>query len=242
VHPILQPAVAFGLLVGLSAPAAAHIQLRYPTQRTGSQKAGPCGAPGSVRGPAMTLAPGSTIDVDWDETIDHDGHYRISFDADGHDFSNPATGLEVFPETLENEVVDRVVDGDLGPGNDGYTFRVTLPNITCDNCTLQLIQVMKAAPPYAASDLYFQCADLVLAGAPAVDAGPDDGSSDAGPGDPGAPGADAGGACVSCGASGGCAAAPGAGAGIGILAATLAALWLARRRAYCTESVPPSRT
>lgn len=39
-----------------------------------------------------------------------------------------------------------------------------LPDVECDNCTLQAIQVMYDKPPYVTpgNDLYYQCADLVL--------------------------------------------------------------------------------
>ena len=40
---------------------------------------------------------------------------------------------------------------------------VTLPDIECDGCTLQLIQVMTDKPPFdGADDFYYQCADLRL--------------------------------------------------------------------------------
>jgi hypothetical protein len=41
---------------------------------------------------------------------------------------------------------------------------VTLPDLVCDNCTLQVIQVMYDKPPYTTpgNDIYYQCADLVL--------------------------------------------------------------------------------
>lgn len=57
---------------------------------------------------------------------------------------------------------------------DGGTVEVTLPTMECANCTLQLIQVMTNAAPYTtdalSDDIYFNCADLVLA-ANAPDAG-----------------------------------------------------------------------
>jgi hypothetical protein len=51
-----------------------------------------------------------------------------------------------------------------------HEIEVTLPEVTCQRCTLQVLQFMydDRAAPY-----YFQCADLVIAGAGAVpDAGP----------------------------------------------------------------------
>jgi MYXO-CTERM domain-containing protein len=200
---ILVPVV----LAALAAPAAAHIQLRYPTQRTSGQKTAHCG--GAARGATVTtLQPGATITVRWDETVDHVGHYRISFLADGDEFRYPQNAQETFPETLVDKIVDRKVDGNNGPGDDSYEQVITLPDVECDNCTLQLIQVMTTAdPPWAPSSLYYQCADLVLTagGEGAPDAGPDDGG-DGGGGDGGGGGGggdDDGGAS---GAAGGCAA------------------------------------
>ncbi len=60
---------------------------------------------------------------------------------------------------------------DASGGN--YSATVTLPNVECDNCTLQVIQVMYDKPPYTipGNEMYYQCADLVLAGPIELDAG-----------------------------------------------------------------------
>ena len=167
------------------AVASAHIALTYPPPRTQSQKVGPCGAAGSVRGTAVTvLAPGSMLEVKWAETINHPSHYRISFDQDGQDFTVPADFMD-FSQT-ENVVADNIADG-TGP----FTRMIQLPDIECENCTLQLIQMMYDKPPYGdGNDIYFQCADIALrtGGAPPPDAGggnpadPDAGVDDPGPG------------------------------------------------------------
>lgn len=182
--------VAIGLLA-YTATAYAHIAMTSPAPRSSAQKEGPCGAAGSVRGTNVaTFRPGETITVEWDETVGHIGHYRIAFDDDGSDsFRNPSQPNDNFPQTLVDQITDR-------DGMTHYTQQVTLPNMSCTNCTLQLIQVMTTLVPY--NSFYFQCADLVLS----VDA-PDPG--------PGPSGAD-----------GGCA----AGSSSGSLAAGLAALGL----------------
>ena len=58
-----------------------------------------------------------------------------------------------------------------------YTQTITLPNQACENCTLQLIQMMTDKPPYttdlASDDIYFQCADIALRAPGGIDAGPD---------------------------------------------------------------------
>lgn len=155
----------------LAAPAAAHIQLDDPPARTSSQKEGPCGAADAPRGETVaTFAPGETITVRWRETINHPAHYRIAFDADGDDdFADPLDFMDFSgnPTVLLDAIADR---------NGGeYSAEVTLPEVTCDRCTLQVVQVMYDKPPYGdGNDLYYQCADIALVGeVPEVPATPD---------------------------------------------------------------------
>lgn len=162
-------------MFSLSLPgvAEAHLGLEAPLSRYGPDvlKTGPCGAGRGERTNNVTYyEPGQTIEVRWDEYVDHPGHYRIAFDSDGvDDFVDPATMMELY----SNETV--LLDGiaDEGPGERAYAATVTLPNITCDNCTLQVIQVMYDKPPYTTpgDDIYYQCADLVLKVGGAPDAG-----------------------------------------------------------------------
>lgn len=167
-------------LMLMAADAYAHIQLMYPAQRYDDQKQGPCGLTNGGRGEVVTtLAPGATITVTWDETVNHPGHFRISFDPDGDDdFVDPLSFTDTY--TNESVMVDDIIDTPAG-GVSGYT--ITLPDIECDNCTLQVVQVMTDKAPYGdGNDLYYQCADLVLtADAPDVpDAGTPAAGSDAG--------------------------------------------------------------
>ncbi len=154
----------------LTTPALAHIQLDEPAPRGAAQKAGPCGAPGGVRGDNVAVfTPGQTITVTWRETINHPSHYRISFDEDGDDdFRDP----EDFMDFSGNPTV--LVDAIEDLPAAGQEQEVTLPNVTCERCTLQVVQVMYDKPPYGdGNDLYYQCADLALRGAVvAVDAAP----------------------------------------------------------------------
>ncbi|HEU4412199.1 MAG TPA: SCE4755 family polysaccharide monooxygenase-like protein [Polyangiaceae bacterium] len=163
---------ALGLALALSAPrsAGAHIQLTYPPARTLEQKTGPCGSDDNTRSTNVTvLQPGQKIVVEWDETVEHPGHFRISFDEDGaDDFATPASSEASCSndKVLVDLIPDRVVSGSDGR----YRQEITLPSVECETCTLQLIQVMTDKPPYttdaASNDLYFQCADLALRGRP----------------------------------------------------------------------------
>lgn len=220
----LQLSTGIALLVSLAAPAAAHIELLAPKKRVAGLKTGPCGEAGSVRGDDVCqYRPGATITLAWDETIDHPGHYRIAFDEDGDDdFFDPASFEDVSggPGVL----LDGIADRDVGGDDARYTQEITLPDVECDNCTLQVVQVMTDKAPYGdGNDLYYQCADIVLsASAPEVPAagctsdgegGGDDGATDGDGGD-----------------DGGCAAGRGLGSSGWLAAAVGAALAVAARR------------
>ena len=126
-----------------------------------------------------------------------------------------------------------------------YTWQLTLPNVECDNCTLQVIQVMEdnlahgdydPTPGVGIEDIYHQCIDLVLKqGAPMsnnVDLGGTAGAGGGGGGGTGGTGGGTGGGSGATGSKGGCAlavghATPGACA---VLFLAAMALLVARRR------------
>jgi hypothetical protein len=171
----------------LSSSASAHIELQSPLNRysdikSGDNKSCPCGSgttnrscrkPEELSDPdrsadrATTFAPGDTITVHFDEYVGHSGRYRIAFDPDGADLDDfNANILLDEPDPAGN--VGNIGDDSI------WEFDVTLPDMTCDNCTLQLIQVMdgnttdKVLNPVDRGGTYFQCADIVLAeGTPA---------------------------------------------------------------------------
>ncbi|MCZ6805993.1 MAG: lytic polysaccharide monooxygenase [Deltaproteobacteria bacterium] len=222
----LVTALLFGLL---PTGVRAHLDMTSPVSRYGPDilKTGPCGAEGGTRsGNINYFEPGETIDVEWDEYIDHPSHYRIAFDEDGDDdfvdpaFIDPSEMLEFYSN--DAVLLDEIEDE--SPSDPYYRVSVTLPDVECDNCTLQVIQVMydKVNDNVDSNDIYYQCADLVLrkGGAPP---GPDAGA-DAGP--------DAG-AGLGAGASSECSASRGdvAWFGLGLWLLSLVAIRrLARRR------------
>lgn len=171
------------LFLTLSALAAAHMALeeplpRYPTDGNGANKACPCGVGDSNRlcdNPndrsdpdrsvyVTTYAPGETITMRWHETIGHAGRWRIAFDKVGADMAD-------FNQTILADIPDPAgTAGNTGNGN-LWQVTVTLPNTRCDNCTLQLVQMMDGntstpvADPIGRSS-YYQCADIILEGDP----------------------------------------------------------------------------
>ena len=163
--PCRSVASAAALAVLLAGPlASAHIDLNVPPARHDDpledQKDGPCGLPGSPRSADPTvLQPGETVTIQWDETIDHDSHYRLAFLADGEDFPLPAA----FDDFCDPAVDDWCVADELADVVDGsYEFDWVVPDTPCDNCTLQLIQVMYDADGLQENDFYYDCADVVI--------------------------------------------------------------------------------
>lgn len=170
----------------IAANSYAHLWLTDPPARHPADdlKYGPCGVgtPDSrTTNPDLisTYSPGETITVTWTETVDHDpSHYRIAFSEDGDtEFFDPTNYDDI--RTGYPILLDGIADADAG-GNHQYQVQVTLPNVQCDNCTLQVIQVMHDKPPWGpggGDDIYYQCADIVLDGDLLVD--PDEGTGGA---------------------------------------------------------------
>jgi len=150
----------------------AHIALQYPPSRYGPDvlKQGPCGVTGGSRSENVTeLKSGAQIEVVWDEYVNHPGHFRISFDNDGDDdFVDPIclSGCDTRTPEIATYSNATVLLDDIPDTPDGGISRVTvtLPDVECDRCTLQVIQVMYDKPPYEVpgNDIYYQCADLIL--------------------------------------------------------------------------------
>ncbi len=159
----LGPAFAALCCLFIAAPAAAHITLMNPAARNTQQKKGPCGlaADQDMKGaPVATYLGGETITVVWEETVNHPSHYRISLDLDGQDdFVDPAAMDEFYSNdaVLLDEIPDKA--GGI------YEVQLELPDVSCETCTLQVIQVMYDKPPFPdGNDMYYQCADIIIEG------------------------------------------------------------------------------
>lgn len=184
------------VLATLAVPsvAAAHITLTDPPPRTTMEKTRHCGDTTTPRqANPKVAAPGSKYTVKWTETIDHPGHFRISFSMNnGTDFVVPPTSTGTtmgMPTVLVDLIPD--VQGNFPIAGRPYTQEITLPNVECNNCTLQVIQLMTDKPPYttdaASDDIYYQCADFILTNGapPQPDAGVPPAGGDASTTDPG---------------------------------------------------------
>jgi len=165
VSRVLATALAAGIILG-ALPARAHVRLVSPVSRYGDEmKDGPCGrVVGARTNLVTTVRPGQSIEVVFDEIVPHPGHYRIAFDPSGDDdLASPAwNGASWVSPANVAILADHVPDTPDQALAHGIVS-VQLPDIECDSCTLQLIQVMTDKPPYdGLDDFYFQCADLVL--------------------------------------------------------------------------------
>ncbi len=158
--------------VAFPATAAAHLTVDFPQNRYGEeQKSEPCGRLNGQRTANVAVfEPGETITILARETINHPSHFRVSFDDDGHDDFCYPTGTDDF-FTCASVVLDNIADDPSSTQNIEFTF----PDIECENCTLQVVQVMydKVASGWGDNDLYFNCADIALrAPGNTPDAGP----------------------------------------------------------------------
>jgi hypothetical protein len=144
----------------------AHFKLIEPAswliedERGDPQKAGPCGGTNADYGKpsnSVTQATGgSRLHVKVQETIYHPGHYRVALAV------NSPAELPVDPKatTMDSDRGPRSVSGEIqSPVQvpvlaDGlfvhaakmdapFETDVTLPNISCRRCTLQVIQFME---------------------------------------------------------------------------------------------------
>ncbi len=231
---LLSKVTAIGGLL-IASPALAHIDLLDPPARAhgtaasgdtavdvnANQKSGPCGqvAPGRTTDRVTTYAPGETITIRVREETPHNSYLRVAIDLDGNDFPERPTPVatqtqeqaQAAEDALANDgLLEVVVEANNTP-NFVHEIEVTLPDVTCDNCTLQVIQAMFGA------GYYYQCADIVIAegGGSAVDAGAAPGSGGAGTAGAGnaASGASGAAAAGSAGAAAGSAGAGGASSG-----------------------------
>ena len=219
--------------------AHAHIKLLKPASWIQEsalgdpQKSGPCGAEagqGVETNEVTTYTAGEEITVEWTETFNHEGHFRIALAKDRGELVDPKiTGQCQSAEIMDPPQLPVLADGLFAVTTDDgkrmFSQKVKLPDgFTCDNCTLQLIQFMT---PHGAPCLYYHCANvkIVAAGAAAGSGGssslvpPPAGSSSPQPSAGAGAGAPAAGGGAGSGKSGGTAGVSGAAAGGGAGAA-----------------------
>lgn len=164
----LTPSILLASAVGFAAatPAAAHVALTDPPARYDSQmyiKDYPCGHPDNPDGESTrSYEEGATITVQWNEYIGHPGHFRIALSTEGDQaLIDPTDYDDFYP--APNVILDNIEDPD---GVADHSVEITLPaGVTCEKCTLQLLQIMTDKMPWGpagGNELYYQCADITI--------------------------------------------------------------------------------
>jgi hypothetical protein len=170
----------------------AHFTLMAPASwlvenRLGDpQKAGPCGGTSADAGtPTNTIGKvqgGSTLHVKVQETVYHPGHYRIALavnsraelpaDPDVTTRDGDRGPVSVSAKIQNPAQAPVIVDGlwahtDRSAIAQPFETDITLPNITCEKCTLQIVQFMAEHGRNADGDFtYHHCADLNITADP----------------------------------------------------------------------------
>jgi len=163
--------------------AQAHITLTKPASwiqenATGDpQKSGPCG-PAAGQGvetkAVTTYTEGQEITVEWTETVNHEGHFRIALAKDRSELKDPKiTGACQSAEISDPPQYPVLADGLFAVKTDDgkrmFSQTVKLPaGMTCENCTLQVLQFMT---PHPAPCLYYHCANIKIVAADAAGSG-----------------------------------------------------------------------
>jgi hypothetical protein len=140
------------LLGSLATPAWGHARFKLNAafkarnDATGLKTA-PCGGIARTDNPTILKA-GQTVNLEWEETINHPGYYIIRF--------SPAddVGFE------QNVLVDMHIDDqNETPTPHPFEAQIQVPNVECEACTLQMIQVMEDRDP---PTNYYSCADIQI--------------------------------------------------------------------------------
>ena len=177
--------LAFGVsLLALPAIAQAHFTLLAPPPASNSTDGGkgvpPCGPTDMPSNVVTPVVGGSKLTVKINETVFHPGFYRIALalksraelpadnvvkDASGNVL--PVTGPgNSASAVFENPAVFPVLADNLFPHTTAmkmFSGEITLPNVNCDKCTLQVIEFMAQHPPNDGGGyFYHHCADLKI--------------------------------------------------------------------------------
>jgi MYXO-CTERM domain-containing protein len=152
------------------------------------QKVGPCGnedvATDSGGGPTYAVtdfAAGQTVTLQWTEVISHAGWFRIALAANRSDFVDPpilvnSSGNSADAGIEDPPVLPVLADGiykhAIGSAKTWPPYTITLPNMECTKCTIQIIQIMLDHPsnlgnlpdgaPNPDGFLYHHCIDISI--------------------------------------------------------------------------------
>jgi hypothetical protein len=174
------------LMTVVPAVTQAHFKLMEPASRImeddrgDPQKAGPCGGTNADWGTptyAVTkVTGGQKLHIKLQETIFHPGHYRVALAVNSPNELPPDPKIMTMPtdkgpRSVSAEIQDPVKMPLLADGLWVHTAKVdtpwetdvTLPNINCPKCTLQIAQFMaEHGANNPGNFTYHHCADLQI--------------------------------------------------------------------------------
>ena len=178
------------LFAGLPTVMRAHFRLVEPAswiiedERGDPQKGFPCGGSNTDYGkPSYAVsqaAGGSKLHIKVQETIFHPGHYRVALAVNSPaelpvDPKATTETTERGPRSVSGEIMNPVQAPVLADGLFPHSAKVdtpletdvTLPNISCKRCTLQVIQFMEQhGPNNPGLYTYHHCATIQITADP----------------------------------------------------------------------------
>jgi hypothetical protein len=180
-------------LAAAVAPVYAHFKLVEPPSwlaqddRGDPQKLAPCGGtladPGEPTGAVTAVTGGSKLKIVVNESIFHPGHYRIALARTMQQLppdpevtvTQTEKGTRSQSAVIQNPPVAPVLLDGIFPHTERpaqvatYETMVPIPNITCPNCVLQVIEFMADHPGIAVDGghSYHHCAILNITADPA---------------------------------------------------------------------------
>ena len=172
-------------LLALPATAHAHFTLVAPPPASTSTNGGkgdpPCGPTNMASNVVTPVMGGSKLMLKVNETVFHPGFYRVALSIKSRDELPPdnvvkdANGMVLLPTskamsaTAEYQAtpVFPVLADNLWPHTSAtamFSGEITLPNVNCDKCTLQVIEFMAqhGSNGDKAGFFYHHCADLKI--------------------------------------------------------------------------------
>ena len=181
--PFLITTAIAATAMGLVAPQIAHAHFVLESPRNwaeqdnlgGPQKSGPCGqddpqTPAVPTNAVTAFQAGQIITVTINEAVYHRGHYRVVLSTSGR-AGLPADPTTTVPGTCmalaiqDPPVFPVLADGVFphqAPFDGPQSFQVTLPNVACANCTLQVLEFMSTEIGASPNCFYHHCADITI--------------------------------------------------------------------------------
>jgi MYXO-CTERM domain-containing protein len=176
-------------LLALPATAQAHFTILEPPPATTSTTNGgkgdpPCGPTAMPSNVVTPVTGGSKLTLKINEFVSHPGFYRVALsiksrselppdnvvkDKNGMVLAPNSTGTSATADYQTNPVFPVLADN-LFPHTTGAMFSsdITLPNVNCDKCTLQVIEFMANHGSNGPKEgfFYHHCADLKITADP----------------------------------------------------------------------------